>query len=635
MRGSETPIEIIKDKARAGSTSLVLALIGAPNSGKTTLYNWLTSSNYRVVNYPGSTVDYAVGRSAARMGEAFQVIDTPGTYSLFPRSEDEEVTCKVLFGPTRVGMVTHVGVVVDGTQLQRQLLLARQVKQTGLPMVIVVTMSDLLQKANLSLDLAILRAEFNCPVVLFEGLLGQGLPNIAEAVRAMKGRDGSEVNADIIRAKPWTDAQFAQETDQVRQLVSRAFAEGGQSKAESMFATTRKLDRVLLHPVAGIISFLVIMSLLFTSIYTLASPLMDWTDGAFSWAGEAVVGMSPGFWLTEFLGNGIIKGAGAVLVFVPQIFILFLGIGVLESSGYLARAATLVDRPFAWLGLSGRSFVPLLSGFACAVPAMMASRNLSSKRERWIVNFIIPLMTCSARLPVYALLLGFLFAGEAAWKPGLALAALYVLTLIVGALAAGILNRILPRKGKSFFMLDLPLYRRPRPSVIIRQSLKRTESYIRRAGPVILVFSMLVWVGSSYPTAENSYLQQVGQTIEPVFKPMGVDWRVGVGILSAFAAREVFVSTMAIIFSVTGPEDLQEEGLLAAMSDAKFPDGAPIFTAASVVGLIVFFMIALQCMSTVAVSVKENGSWKYALTQLIAFNVLGYISAVLVVQLLS
>lgn len=367
---------------------------------------------------------------------------------------------------------------------------------------------------------------------------------------------------------------------------------------------------------------------------------MDLIDGGFSdlatWADETW----PNSLWGNFLSQGIIASLGAVFVFVPQIFILFLGIGFLESTGYLARAATLIDRPFSKLGLSGRSFVPVLSGFACAVPAMMATRNLSSARDRWITNFIIPLMQCSARLPVFALLLAFIYKDEPGWKPGLAMAAIYFGGLLIGAIAAGIVHRILPDDKKSFFMMELPLYRLPKIKVLLRQCLQKTWAYIKRAGPIIFAFAVLIWLGVTFPQTseetqlEQSYMGQAGHLLEPIFKPMGVDWRVGVGLISAFAAREVFVSNLAVMFKVTGDEDTLQDGLLETMRSATFPDGSPIFTLGSVIGLIVFFMIALQCMSTVGIAVKESGSWKFAISQLIVFNLVAYLLAVLIYQII-
>lgn len=312
------------------------------------------------------------------------------------------------------------------------------------------------------------------------------------------------------------------------------------------------------------------------------------------------------------------------MVFVPQIFILFFGIGFLENTGYLARAATLIDRPFAILGMSGRSFVPLLSGFACAVPAMMATRNISSPRDRWITNFIIPFMTCSARLPVYALLLSFLFYQEAIWKSALALTAIYFLSLLLGAVAASIINKILEKNNRSLFMMELPLYRRPILRNLFTSSMQRTFSYVKKAGPAIFVFSVIVWLGTTFPSyqeenpqiqLEQSYLARAGQQFEPIFTPMGGDWRTGVGLTAAFAARETFVSTMAVLFHLTD----QEDGMMQALTDAKTKDGSKLFTVSSVLGLILFFMVAMQCLSTFAIARKEQDA-KFAWIRVIGFK---------------
>ncbi len=610
----------------------LVALVGAPNVGKTTLYNWLTNSKFKTVNYPGATVEYAVGRSAERLEANCYFMDTPGTYSLFPKSSDEEVTLRALYDQHEQGQVKKIICVVDGSQLDRHLLLAEQIYLSGFPMVLVVTMADLLTKNNLKLNIEALEQKFNGPVVLFDGVLGGGLKELIQKMKELELTQPTKLPA-------WSHDQIQEKIEMIRELSSRVY---GDADSKSVYKRTEQVDRWLLHQYFGLAFFFVIMSLLFSSIFWLAKPFMGMIDFSFTWLGNQAVALAPNSLLTDFLAHGLIASLGAVSVFAPQIFILFFGIGILESTGYLARAATLIDKPFSKLGLSGRSFVPILSGFACAVPAMMATRNISSKRDRMITNFIIPLMTCSARLPVYALLLSFAFKDAAAWKQGVALALLYLGSLFLGSLVAGILNKILAKSEMSLFMMELPIYRIPRWKILFHDSLSRTKTYLLRAGPVIFVFAVIIWAGTTFPNystenksekMESSYLGQVGRSIGPVFEPMGIDWRVGAGLLSAFAAREVFVSSMAIVFNVSGEdEESQAQGLLKSMKEAKLPNGQLLFTLASVSGLIVFFMIALQCMSTFSVAIKENGSWKFALIQLISFNVIGYILAVSVVQ---
>ncbi len=620
-----------------------IALVGAPNSGKTTLYNWLTASKFKTVNYPGATVEYSVGGLADRYkshircaeNKSYHMMDTPGTYSLFPKSVDEEVTLKALYAHPEFGLIKKVILVVDATQMERHLLMAEQLRDAGFHFVIALTMSDLLKKNQVHLNLEPLKVAFGAEVVLVDGLLGGGVPELVSQICSMPLY---ETPRPLVE---WDSKKMDSVQKKLAQLVTQIEGVGGISAMAKVYEQTARIDRWLLHPIGGLFIFIGMMWGLFTLIYSGAAPMMDLVDGGFSSLKNEVLALGPGTLLYDFLGNGIVGSFGAVLVFVPQIFILFLGIGLLEASGYLARAATLIDRPFSKIGLSGRSFVPLLSGFACAVPAIIATRNISSAKDRWITNFIIPLMTCSARLPVYALLLGFLFKNEPPWKAGLALAILYIIAMIIGGFAAGFLNRILSFKDKSFFMMELPLYRRPRMAVILRQTWTRTWSYIKRAGPPIFVFAVIIWVGTTFPhfdkedpeRLQTSYLAQVGQKIEPVFQPMGVDWRVGVGLLSAFAAREVFVSSMAIMFNVTSEtEDQMQVSLLKTMEEAQFPSGQPVFTTASVVGLLFFFMIALQCMSTFGVQLKENRSAKFAMGQLVVFNLVAYLLAVGIVH---
>lgn len=608
-----------------------VALVGAPNSGKTTLYNWLTGAHARAVNYPGSTVDYLKGSLASHWGPRAQIIDTPGTYSLQAKTEDEAVTQKILTDPKFELHPERVVVVMDGTQLRRHLLLAEQVRGLGLPMILVVTMVDLLKSKGLSLSLEPLQEHFQCPVVLVDGRLGGGLPDLIKAFQE------KVAPAKFTEPSYWGPAEFELKNKWADELVEKVLP-SSQAKVEELWNQTLKLDRILLHPIFGMILFILIMGFLFSSIYWLATPLMDLTENLFSWMAEGTLSLNPESLALDFVANGLIASFGAVFVFVPQIFILFVGMTLLESTGYLARAATIIDRPFSFLGLSGRSFVPFLSGYACAVPALMAARNISTARERWIARMIIPLLSCSARLPVYGLLLAFIFWDQPSWMPGLTLAAIYLFSMLVSAIAAGILHQLIPADKKSFFLMELPLYRRPVLKMLFVQAWMKTKSFIVRAGPVIFILTVILWVGITFPNykaddtvkIQTSYLGQVGQKIEPVFEPMGLDWRGGIGLMAAFAAREVFVSTLAVVYSVS--EDLGDKGLIEAMQSARFADGRPIFTTAVVWGLVVFFMIALQCLSTVGMMIQESGSVRLAVLQLIILNLLAYSAAVLVVQ---
>ncbi|MES2963251.1 MAG: ferrous iron transporter B [Bdellovibrionota bacterium] len=617
-----------------------VALVGTPNSGKTTLFNWLTGSKFKTVNYPGATVDYSIGKSHARYGESFLVMDTPGTYSLDPKSPDERVTHEAIFAHKTYGHASLVVAIADATHLARQLLLTQQLLDAGFRVVLAVTMDDLLKEHDEEIDTQALSKELGIPVVVVDGRLGGGISTLVETVRR-------ELAAELKTAKPkaaWDHERIETTTRNMRAVVTPHIRKK-QKSTSAMRATarerTKRIDRWLLHPFWGLVIFVSLMSALFSSIFWVATPAMDLVDSTFSAMAAWVSGLEEGNLFLRFLSDGVIASVSAVLIFVPQIFILFIGIILLEDSGYLARSATLVDRPLSRLGMGGRSFVPLLSGYACAVPAMMAARTINSRRERWLTLFILPLMSCSARLPVYALLLAFLFHGESAWLAGFALTGIYLGSLVVGAIGALIASKLIKIEDKSFFMLELPVYRRPRAKLVLRQALTRTFAYVRRAGPPIFIFAVLVWVGTNFPNfreedatvrLNTSYASQLGQVIEPVFEPIGGDWRTGVGLISAFAAREVFVSSLAVVFQVADDEATMQDTLLTKMKEAKAPNGYPLFTLASVLGLIVFFMIALQCLSTVVMAAREAGGWKFAIVQLVVFNVVAYVLALAIVQ---
>ncbi len=620
----------------------VVALFGSPNSGKTTLFNWLTGSRYKTVNYPGATVEYSVGGSHPRYGETVLVMDTPGTYSMLAKSPDEKVAVEAVYRHKEFGVAKVVISVVDATQMSRHLFLTKQLQEAGFRVVVALTMMDIVRARGEQIDLESMSKELGCPVVAIDGRLGGGVVELFDVVRTVISFDGVP---HVRELKHWTHEHTEAVMQKNAELQAKVLSKNLSVRADQIRDArlkTQKIDRVLLHPVWGLLFFALVMGLLFTSIFWAAQPLMDAVDGGFSWIGAKILEHWPDSLWADFVANGVIASFGGVFVFVPQILILFLGIIAFEDSGYLARSATLMDKPFSKLGLNGRSFVPLLSGYACAVPAMMAARTITSRRERWITLFVIPLMSCSARLPVYALLLSFLFRGAAAWKAGLMLTGIYLASLLVGAIAAAIVNRFLQMSDKSWFMLELPLYRRPDLSTVLRSAYNRTLSYVKRAGPPIFTFALVIWLATTFPNfqesdkalrLQGSYAAQVGVAVEPIFKPMGLDWRVGVGLISAFAAREVFVSSLAVMFGVSDDNtDSMQQGLLSKMSEAKTSDGHLLFTVSSVLGLVLFFMIALQCLSTVAMAVREAGSWKFALLQLAVFNIVAYVLTILLVQ---
>ena len=607
-----------------------LVLIGPPNSGKTTLFNWLTGYNKQTVNYPGSTVEVAFGLIRKHN---WKVVDTPGIYNFFPDNPGEEVTRNILKDSNEKKELKGVIVVLDSTRLTRQLPLFFQLKSMNIPMVVALTMYDI-QKKSVPFDLELLSKELGVSVCPIEGLLGGGVKELLKtAVDVFKEQSSKKLI--VADSKDWSETQqesFLQKAQMVMQKVCKDI----QSKKEKIGERTRKVDSWLLHPVFGFAFLSLILFSFFSAIFWLAAPVMDMIDSGFAWTVDQFLTLGGEHLLVDFMSNGVLAGFGAFFVFVPQVFILFVGIYLLEDSGYLARAATLVDGPFAKIGLSGKSLFPFLSGFACAIPATLSARAIASKRERWITIFVIPFMTCSARLPVYALFLSFLFYGQSAWKPGVCMSLLYFLSLLIGIGAAGVLSRFSKQKTKSSFLMELPLYRRPIISSLLVSSWSRTKHFIWKAGPVIFVFSLLLWGATNFPRTpelspseqlQQSYAGQLGQKIEPAFEVMGADWRVGVSLISAFVAREVFVSVLAIVLKNTEEEDPQK--LAEIMQKAHWSDGTPLFTTGSVMALLVFFLFSLQCLSTTGVVYKETGSWMFAAVQLVALNIMGYVGAVL------
>ncbi|NUM59451.1 MAG: ferrous iron transporter B [Bdellovibrionaceae bacterium] len=602
-------------------------LIGTPNSGKTTFYNWLTGSHFKTVNYPGSTVEYNVGDISPDYGEKFKFIDTPGTYSLDPKGPDEEVTASVLFELDKENKRKNVILVVDGLHLGRSLVMALQLKKAGFPFTVVVTMHDLLEKYKERIDFSKLSAWLGADVFPFNGQTGEGLKEIIDGLKIKENFEVQKLN--------WTYLDQQQARNSIRIALNEM---DRHENSESFFKTTHKVDAFILGR-WGYAFFFIIMTVLFASLFWLATPFADGIEFLFAKAVVLLEAYFPASQWRDFITQALLSGFSSVLVFVPQIFLLFFGLGVLESSGYLPRAAALIDHPLRKMGLGGRAFVPLLSGFACAVPALMATRNISSRKERLLAMFVIPLMSCSARVPVFGLLIAFL-VGDNVLVSGLFMALLYFASLLIGAIAALILSRYLPEGKDQFFLMELPIYRAPKWKQLVIHALQKTKSYVVRAGPIILFFSLVLWAGAQFPRNEmghspelaQSYVGRLGHLMEPFFKPMGVDWRVGVGLISAFAAREVFVSTLAVTMKVTADEETQPKELIEVMKSATFTDGSKIFTYGSVLGLIIFFIVALQCMSTVAVQIKESGSVKLALMQLASLNLVAYVLAVAVNQ---
>ncbi|MBI4467838.1 MAG: ferrous iron transporter B [Acidobacteria bacterium] len=629
--------------------TLTVCLVGMPNAGKTSLMNQLTGGHLHTANYPGVTVTYSRGKSASRWGPEMHLVDIPGVHSPFEPSPEEDLACQIIAGRHKAVQPDAFILVADATQLERHLKFAGHVARQGRPLVVALTMTDLFPRLRLSVDVPKLADALGVPMVVVDGRTGEGSAELLAQVKLAAERP---VPMNVLRRLPEDPVEAYRAVDELLERSGALIS--ARSEVLTADRITARIDRIVLHRYFGFPIFFVILAGLFAAIFWAARPFMEGIDAAFSAAGNLVIEALPGNVLARFVGEGLIGGVGAVAVFFPQIVILFFLMTMLEDSGYLARGAALVDRPLSALGLHGRSFVPMISGFACAIPAVFAARSIPSHRERLLTIWILPLMSCSARLPVYALLLAALLPAHAAWTAGFSLAGIYLLSLVAGALVAGMTSRLVLRKRfLSVLAMELPLYRRPQWKPIFRVSWLRSSSYLKRAGVPIVVVSAALWLlsnfgfGSHTPVEaavssatlvaqadlENSFAGRLGHTLEPVLKPMGVDWRVGVGLISAFAAREVFVSSMAIIFHVSGDEQDQQPGLLEQMRSATFANTSQhVFTPATIIGLIVFFFFSLQCFSTVAVVRKETNSSRFAVSQLLFYTGFGYVAAVMFVQ---
>ena len=732
--GAPTALPVAADPVRAGDPvelgqEPVIAVAGNPNAGKTTLFNAITGLRQHVANYPGVTVERKEGRAPLPGGRRACFIDLPGIYSLVPSSPDERVAVEVLAGlRADTPRPDAVLAVVDATNLARNLLLVTQLLDTGLPVVVALTMVDEARRLGLGVDAPALERALGVAVVPVVAATGEGLLTLAKALtaprcaishpwagpalaehdrltdavlaqaqaqaqgrslarpqahaiawgllgdgdftgvlglgaveplivavaRARDGWQGDPVTADIARRYGWIDAiAVRRERSAARTLRER-------------------MDAVLLHRVAGPVAFALVMWGLFVVIFTLAAPLMDAAEGLVLVAGGWVAGlMAPGL-VRDLWSDGIVKGVGGVVIFAPQIACMFILLAVLDASGYLARGAFILDRLLRGVGLHGRSFVPLLSSHACAIPGVMAARTIPDARERLTTMLVAPFMACSARLPVYALLIGMFFGHLAGWQQGTILAGLFLGGIVVAAGVAFVLRRTVLAGAGTSFLIELPPYRWPALGEVARVTGRAVKAFLVRAGTLILALSILLWAAMTFPrlpedrqatiaadhgttlaametapdskatTDAQAAIQQaalrsslagrLGSAIEPVIAPAGMDWQIGVGLVGAFAAREVFVSTMGIVHGVGAVED-ETAPLEEQMRAATRTDGTPLWSPLLAVAVMAWFVLAMQCLSTVGVMVRETGGWRWPLAQLVGMNALAWLAAVAIWQI--
>ncbi|MBA4147153.1 MAG: ferrous iron transport protein B [Verrucomicrobia bacterium] len=721
---------------------LYVALTGNPNCGKTTLFNVLTGLRAKVGNYAGVTVERKEGKLLGGTSDLkINIIDLPGTYSLSPQSLDEQVSRDILFHRLpEVPAPAAVVVVVDASNLQRNLYYATQVIELGYPTIVALNMMDVAEENGHSIDTEQLSAALGVPVVAIVASASLGVPELRQKIvatiqenRRMIPRQFCELSekfgkeaqdlagllektfnerktqasaeALLILSDERAVASSSREhypvavTNHIQEARKRLEAAGvdwrsaaiearyARASAIQMAVTTEKemlgdsfsdkLDRVLTHKIGGMFIFVAIMGLMFQGIFTFAEYPMGWIEGALDWLGNTVGDLIPEGALNSLVVDGIIAGVGAVIIFLPQICLLFLFISLLEDTGYMARAAFLMDRLMSRVGLHGKSFIPMLSSFGCAIPGIMATRTIESPKDRLVTILVAPLMSCSARLPVYTVLIAacipervYGFIG----LKGLVMLAMYLLGIVVALGMAWIFKKTLLRGEPPFLVMELPPYKKPVPKVMVRHMWERAKIFLRRAGTVILGISIVLWFLATYPKSHEieeeyaakraalsteassvftepdallksreeleteiskeeageklrrSFAGRFGRALEPLIKPLGFDWKIGIGLISSFAAREVFVSTMSTVYNVGKFED-DEKGvanLAETLRQQKHADGSSIFTPLVGISLMVFYVFALQCVSTVAIVRRETNSWKWPIFQWVYMGVLAW-----------
>ncbi|HEY9184333.1 MAG TPA: ferrous iron transport protein B [Salegentibacter sp.] len=698
------------------SKQINVALIGNPNTGKTSVFNQLTGLNQKVGNYPGITVEKKEGICKLPRGLKAHIIDLPGTYSLNASSLDENVVIELLLNKNDKDYPDVAVVVSDVENLKRNLLLFTQVKDLGIPTILVVNMADRMERKGISLDIERLEEKLRTKIALVSARKNTGIDELKEFIINYKHLSTEPcVNASVIdpeyfdglrsaypnqslyklwlvitqdvnfgnlnrnelakssgfQTKPESDLKRLQQKETILryQFINGVLKESMNVDARAAKDLRSKLDRVLTHKVWGYVIFFAILLLIFQAIYNWSSYPMDMIDEAFAHLSEWAKNTLPDGAFTNLIAEGVIPGLGGIVIFIPQIAFLFLFISILEESGYMSRVVFLMDRVMRRFGLSGKSVVPLVSGTACAIPAVMATRNIESWKERLITILVVPFTTCSARLPVYLIIIALVIPDRSFWGfnlQGLTLMLLYLIGFGTAIASAWILNRILKIKSKSYFVIEMPNYKIPMLKNVGINVVEKTKSFVFGAGKIILAISIVLWVLASYGPGENfenaeeivsanysegnvaqkdldeeiasfklrnSYIGIMGKGIEPVVAPLGYDWKIGIAIISSFAAREVFVGTLATIYSVGSDEEETIKNRMAAETNPIL--GGPLFTFASGISLLLFYAFAMQCMSTLAIVKRETNTWKWPLFQLVGMSAFAYIIALAAFQLLK
>jgi ferrous iron transport protein B len=693
--------------------NIQIALAGNPNSGKSSLFNALTGLSQKVGNFPGVTVEKKIG--TLQLDDTnVTIIDIPGTYSLYPRREDEWVAYKVLMGLDAEVLPNLMIVAIDASNLKRNLLFLTQLMDLKIPVIAAVTMMDIAEKKGIEVDVIKLQQQIGVPMVVVNPRKNKGLSTLKKIIEQtikLQPNSSKDYFIDVASLLPKNITNFPLENEyrNLHFLANYAKLQQGNSlfykfkeideaisfsssKAQAQEVIQRyqrigtimqncvkepsplekkiftdKLDNILLHRVGGYFILLFVLFILFQSVFWLAQFPMDGIEWSFQALTTKLHNKMQDNLFTSFLLNGIIAGLSGILVFVPQIMILFGLITMLEDTGYMARISFLSDKLMRKVGLNGKSVMPMISGFACAVPAIMSARNIENSKERFLTIFVTPLMSCSARLPVFTILIALVIPNTYYFGflslQGLVMMGLYLLGIVVALFTSFILNLFIKAKEKSFFILELPVYRAPRWKNVFITMFQKAKIFVVDAGKVIMIISLLLWFLSAYGPSDNmqkvdakyelliaqqpnqkdvlekqwsadklqqSYVGRLGSFIQPALTPLGYDWKIGIAIITSFAAREVFVGTMATLYSV---EDDNDSGLREKLQAAKHANGKPVYTLASALSLMIFYVLALQCMSTLAIVKRETGSWKIAAAQFVYMSGLAYLLSFLVYQI--
>ncbi len=704
--------------------TFTLALVGNPNAGKSSVFNQLTGLRQKVGNFPGVTVDKKIGITSLPDGSEITIVDLPGTYSLYPNSQDERIVLNILSNPSDKNYPDAIIYVADLTNLERHLLLFTQLKDLNIPLILCIGMIDIAAEQNVFIDRETLAESLNVAVISVNGRTGEGIkalkeevmrlenmppppqykmffqPNqielkAAEQIRLYLPRVENTYQAilwahhyehlpflstfekvtinQVVEAHKFEDLRLQivetlQRFDRLQPILRHVFLKPTSDKV----SLTDRIDRVLTHAIAGPIIFFAILFLIFQSIFALASLPMDGIEKLFLETNIFLKAVLPQSLLTDLLTDGILAGLSGVLVFIPQIAILFFLISLLEEVGYMARTVYIFDRVMQKVGLNGRSIVSLVSGGACAIPAIMSTRTISNWKERLITILVTPLISCSARLPVYALLVGFVVPNEN-WfifnKQGLVFTGLYLLSIVSALTAAFVFKKIIKTTESTFLAIELPEYRLPHWRNVGFTVYEKVKSFVLEAGKIIMIVSIVLWFLASFSPIKNieqtleteattmatvkswteqekndhfaarkletSYAGYLGKAIEPMIAPLGFDWKIGIALISSFAAREVFVGTMATIYSIGSAGEEDTMGIRAHMKEEMRPDGKPLYSMATALSLLIFYVFALQCMSTLAVVKRETKTWKWPIIQFLFMGAMAYIGSWIVFNLFN